>query len=150
MAESGNGMREKWARLWRGGTSNVLVQLFRYAFVGGGAFVVDYGALWLLADVAHVHYLLSAALAFLMGLTVNYLLSTCWVFDKSRISNVWAEFAVFALIGVVGLGLNELIIYLCTGVWGMWVMLSKIISTGIVFFWNFFARKYILFKSGKE
>ena len=111
---------------------------------------MDYGALWLLADVAHVHYLLSAALAFLMGLTVNYLLSTCWVFDKSRISNVWAEFAVFALIGVVGLGLNELIIYLCTGVWGMWVMLSKIISTGIVFFWNFFARKYILFKSGKE
>ena len=107
-------------------------------------------ALWLLADVAHVHYLLSAALAFLMGLTVNYLLSTCWVFDKSRISNVWAEFAVFALIGVVGLGLNELIIYLCTGVWGMWVMLSKIISTGIVFFWNFFARKYILFRSGKE
>ena len=57
---------------------------------------------------------------------------------------------MFALIGVVGLGLNELIIYLCTGVWGMWVMLSKIISTGIVFFWNFFARKYILFRSGKE
>lgn len=144
-----NDMKTALSKLWRGGTSNVFVQLFRYVFVGGGAFIVDYFTLWLLADVVYVHYLLSAAVAFILGLIVNYLLSVRWVFNNGRLDNVWAEFFVFALIGIVGLGFNELIIYLCTGVLGIWIMLSKIISTGIVFLWNFFARKYILFRNKK-
>lgn len=122
-------------------------QLLRYAVVGGIAFVVDYGSLWLLTEFVGLHHLVSAAIAFVLGLVCNYLISTAWVFGESKVGNRWLEFAAFAIIGLVGLGLNELIIYLCTDVCGIHYMLSKMVSTVLVFFWNFFARRFILFKS---
>lgn len=125
----------------------LIVQLLRYAVVGGVAFVVDYGSLWLLTEVVGLHHLVSAAIAFVLGLVCNYVISTAWVFGESKVSNRWVEFVIFSIIGVIGLGLNELIIYLCTDVCGLHYMLSKIISTVIIFFWNFFARRFILFKS---
>lgn len=137
-------------RLFAGETSDTLTQLFRYAFVGGAAFIVDYGSLWLLTEVCGLHYLLSAAIAFILGLVCNYLLSTVWVFSRHSFDSRWAEFAVFALIGVVGLGMNELIMWVGTDVLQLHYMLSKIISTAIVFFWNFFARKFILFNKSRQ
>jgi putative flippase GtrA len=128
-------------------SKTLLVQLLRYGVVGGIAFVVDYGSLWLLTEVLGWHYLLSAAIAFLLGLTCNYLLSTRWVFGESRLKSPWAEFAAFALIGVVGLGLNELIMWVCTDGLQFHYMVSKVVSTGIVFFWNFLARRFLVFKS---
>ena len=126
---------------------SLIGQLLRYAVVGGISFVVDYGSLWLLTEKAGLPYLWSAAIAFILGLICNYLLSTAWVFGESRIKNAWGEFLAFAIIGVVGLGLNELIMYGCTDGLGFHYMLSKIVSTGIVFFWNFRARRFLVFKS---
>ncbi len=132
-------------QLLTGKVHNTWVQLFRYAIVGGCAFVVDYGSLWLLTEVCHLHYLVSAVIAFLLGLTCNYILSTSWVFGDRRMKNRWAEFSVFAIIGVIGLGLNELIMYVGCEKLHLHYMVAKLVSTAIVFFWNFFARKFILF-----
>ena len=126
---------------------SLIGQLLRYAVVGGISFVVDYGSLWLLTEKAGLPYLWSAAIAFILGLICNYLLSTAWVYGESRIKNAWGEFLAFAIIGVIGLGLNELIMYGCTDGLGFHYMLSKIVSTGIVFFWNFLARRFLVFKS---
>lgn len=142
-------MRDFIHKLFAGKASGLAMQLFRYFFVGGAAFVVDYASLWLLTEVFGLHYLYSAAIAFILGLICNYVLSTAWVFDNNRLKNRWAEFAVFALIGVIGLGLNELIMYAGTGLLHLHYMLSKLVSTAIVFFWNFFARKFILFNKRK-
>ena len=92
-------------------TDNVFVQLFRYLFVGGTAFLVDYGLLYVLTEYCGMHYLLSATLAFIAGLVVNYLISTKWVFRTgAALTNKAAEFTVFALIGVVGLLLNNVLL----------------------------------------
>ena len=132
-------------RLFIAPTSNIWLQLLRYGFVGGVAFLVDYGSLCLLTEVFGLHYLLSAAVAFILGLVVNYLISISWVFNADRTSSPLKEFAVFAIVGIIGLGLNELVIYLFTDVLHVHYMVSKLISTAIVFFWNFFARKMLLF-----
>ena len=126
-------------------TNNTLLQLFRYGFVGGVAFVVDYGSLYVLTEFLSVPYLWSAAIAFILGLVTNYLLSISWVFKKNATLQRWQEFLFFAIIGVIGLGFNELIMYVGTDLLHLHYMLSKLISTVIVFFWNFFARKYLLF-----
>ena len=131
--------------IFKGKTNIMMIQLFRYLWVGGVAFIVDYGCLFLLTEYAHISYLISAAVAFLCGLIVNYLLSVAWVFSNSRLDNKMAEFVVFAVIGLVGLLLNEGIMYLCCEVLNVHYMISKLCSTGIVFFWNFFGRKLILF-----
>lgn len=130
-------------------TENVILQLFRYGFVGGAAFVVDYATLFVLTNNVGVQYLWSAAIAFVLGLVANYLLSISWVFRNRGDLSRWQEFLFFAVIGVVGLGFNELIMYACTGLMHIHYMVSKLISTAIVFFWNFFARKYLLFTKKK-
>lgn len=128
-----------------GKTDSTFIQLFRYTFVGGFAFIVDFGLLYVLTEFAHLHYLTSAAIAFLAGLVVNYVLSKLWVFSKSSYKSKVTEFIVFALIGVVGLGFTELLMWTFTDVVGAHYIVSKIFTTILVYFWNFFARKIIIF-----
>lgn len=121
-------------------------QLFRYTIVGGFAFTVDFGSLVLLTSVYHIHYLYSAAVAFSLGLVINYLLSVKWVFNQRSLSSRYAEFAIFAWTGIVGLGLNELFMWLFTDLGDQHYMVSKVFSTFLVFCWNFLSRKFILFR----
>lgn len=127
-------------------TDNGLIQLFRYTFVGGVAFLADFGLLAAFTELAGLNYLVSAALSFIVGLTVNYLLSVRWVFASRTMSNRRAEFTLFALIGVVGLGLNELFMWILTDGLGRHYLVSKIVTTAIVFLWNFLARRFALFR----
>jgi len=131
--------------LFKGKTANTLVQLFRYLWVGGISFIIDYTSLFIFTEYLHINYLISAAIAFILGLTTNYQLSTIWVFNNSRLNNKLSEFTIFSIIGIIGLGLNEIIIYVCSEFLNLYYMISKLISTAVVFFWNFLGRKYILF-----
>lgn len=130
-------------KLLKGRTGDVRIQLFRYLLTGGAAFVVDAGLLILLAEHG-MHYLTAAALSFIAGLAVNYCLSTAWVFRRPDTAPP-AAFAVFAAIGVAGLGLNEAIVWAATEMLGIRYPVSKTISAAAVFLWNFAARKYLLF-----
>ena len=88
---------------------------------------------------------LSAAAGFLVGLTLNYSLSVRWVFSQRKIANKAGEFALFAVIGIAGLGLNELIMWVLTDLMSVYYLGSKIVTTGVVYLWNFFARKLLVF-----
>ncbi len=129
-----------------GATGSLLQQFSRYLVVGGLAFVVDFGSLYLLTEFAGLHYLISAAIAFLFGLLTNYWLSRLWVFDRRTMENVAMEFVVFTVIGIVGLGLNEAIIWFVREKLHFHYMIAKAISSGIVLIWNFGARKSVLFR----
>ncbi|MBO4379433.1 MAG: GtrA family protein [Muribaculaceae bacterium] len=132
-------------------TNNWFIQLFRYVFVGGFAFIVDYGMLFALTEFCDLYYLLSATISFVAGLVVNYLLSTSWVFRSGAVmQNKLAEFTVFALIGLVGLLLNNVLLYLFTDICGVHYMISKLITTVLVMGWNFGARKHILFNKTSD
>lgn len=126
-------------------SENVVRQLLLYSVVGGVAFVVDYGSLWVLTEYCHLYYLVSAAIAFILGLGVNYVLSTVFVFTQRKYDNKYLEIIIFSIVGVVGLLFNELLIYIIADCLGLHYMIGKIVSTIVVFFWNFFARKYLLF-----
>ncbi|WP_346702176.1 GtrA family protein [Barnesiella sp. An22] len=133
-------------KLFYGSTDKLLVQFVRYFFVGGFAFVVDFGLLYILTEYARLHYLLSATLSFIAGLLVNYIISYLWVFNGSKFKNRLVEFLFFAAIGVVGLALNDALIWLFTDCIGTHYMFSKIVAAAMVYLWNFFARKYLVFR----
>jgi putative flippase GtrA len=127
-------------------TNSTRIQFLRYVFVGGAAFIVDFFSLFLLTDYFGIYYIISAALAFSLGLVTNYLLSIKWVFNQRNIDNKTIEFSLFAFIGIIGLGLNEIFISFFTSKLGIYYMISKIITAIIILFWNFFARKLTLFQ----
>lgn len=127
-------------------TDSWFFQMFRYAIVGGASFAVDYGLLYILTEFFGVHYLLSATASFTAGLLVNYLISIRWVFGQSKLTSRTAEFVVYGIIGVAGLLLNNLLLYLFTDHLHLHYMLSKLIAAAIVLAWNFVGRKIILFR----
>jgi putative flippase GtrA len=120
-------------------------QLVKYGIAGFVAFIVDVSILYTLTEYAGINYLVSAVFAFSVGMVIVYLLSVQWVFKKRKFKNRHHEFWIFVLIGIVGLVLNELIIFLFTEYFAFYYLISKVIATVIVYFWNFFNRKYLLF-----
>ena len=129
-------------------TEETHIQFFRYFIVGGTAAVFDTGTLYLLTEYFEIYYLISAVIGFVLGLIINYVLCKLWIFNKTKYSRK-KEFAYFVLIGIIGLGLNVFIIWFCSSVLLIWYMYSKIIAIILVFFWNFIARKYLLFTDKK-
>ena len=126
-------------------SDRTLIQLIRYGFVGGCAYTVDFGSLVVMTELLGIHYLVSAAAAFILGLITNYILSIVWVFHTRSMEDQRLEFFVFAVIGMIGLGFNEACIWFFTDLAGLHYLVSKLISTVFVFFWNFYARKKLLF-----
>lgn len=127
-------------------TKNGFLQFFRYLFVGGIATIVDWGFLFLLTDFAHINHLISAIIAFVAGLITNFFLSKMLVFQANEAKvNAVMEFVSYAVIGVIGLGITELIMFLFTNCWNTHYMISKAIATVIVLVWNYLARKLIVY-----
>ena len=67
------------------------------------------------------------------------------MFPSRTLDNTSVEFSVFALVGIVGLGITEGGMWCLTSVAGLHYLLSKIVVAIVVFFWNFLARKRLLF-----
>lgn len=128
-----------------GKANNAYIQLFRYLFAGGIAFLADVSILYLLTEYAHIHYLLSSLAGFSAGLTITYLMSTLWIFDEKSKNNKAVELTIFIIIGTIGLGLTSLFMWLFTSLLLLHYLFSKILTTAIVFIWNFVAKKQILF-----
>ena len=132
-------------KLLKNETDRTHIQFFRYIFVGATAFAVQISSLYFLTSILGTYYLISAPIAFILGLIANYTLSIYWVFNKRRLNNMWSEFLIFSIIGVVGLGLNEILIYFFTDFLGLFYLFSQVFAAALILFWNFFARKLTLF-----
>ena len=135
------------------GRQNVLGQFLRYFVTGGLAFVVDFGAFALALYYFEIHYLISNLIGLMAGNVVNYLLTVGWVFstEKRKMEkHVFLEIVVFVLISLFGMGFNELLMYVFVGLLAIQEMVSKVAAAIIVLLYNFIARKFILFKSGKK
>jgi len=125
-----------------------LIQFFRYAFVGGFSAVVDIGTLFLCTSALHIHYLISLAIAFILGTIVNYLLSILWVFSSSK--NKKLEFTLFTLIGLGGLCINEFIVWLLVEHVHLHYLIAKLFSVSIVVIWSFTLRRLLFARLNKQ
>lgn len=136
--------------LFKGETNSALVQLFRAIVMGGVGFVVDCGTLMLLHHGFGVHYLLAAAVGFCVGLATIYGSCVLWIFPERSCKSPVVEFAVFAALALVGLGITLLTMYLLVGHLKAMVIPSKVVATIITFAWNFVSRKTVLFSPRTE
>jgi putative flippase GtrA len=119
--------------------SALIRDIFKYGFVSIFALVVDIGVLYISVEYLRINYILAATIAFCFGLAVNYVYGKVFVFKNSKLPPL-REFIWYAAIGVIGLGLNDIIIYIL--VWmQLWYLYAKAVSVAVVFFFNFFGRR---------
>lgn len=136
-------MRSLFRSLFLGRTQSVVQQFIRYVFVAGIAASADTACLYFLNHRFGINPLVAAAAGFLLGLLVNYWISTTWVFESTGRSG--QEFALFAAIGVGGLAWTELILWVSVDVAHWSVMAAKALSLVLVLVWNFGMRKKFVF-----
>ena len=117
----------------------------RYFAASALAFGIDFGVYVGLIRFAGVPYLVAAPIGFALGLATVYALSVRWVFAHRRFADARVEFALFALIGIAGMALNQLVLYAAVEWLSMSKELAKLVSAGVVFCFNFAFRKLLLF-----
>lgn len=125
--------------------SKLFKQLFRFGVVGGLAFLIDAGLLYILTEFCHIHYLISSVISFTVSLAFNYILSIIWVFDVKK-KQTYKEVILFVVLSVIGLGINQLVMFLGVDFLHIYYMLCKVISTIIVMVYNFITRKIFIEK----
>lgn len=127
-------------------TNNGVLQLFRYLFVGGCSFLIDFGVYCLLEAVG-LHYLVAGVIAFIVSFAFNFFVSRILIFRTTAAEKANArELLGVAAISVTGLALTELLLYLGTDILLIDFRLSKIIASILVLFWNYAARKLFVYR----
>lgn len=123
----------------------LLLQIFRFGIVGGLAFIIDYFLLYIFTEFLHVHYLISATIGFSVSVIFNYILSIKWVFDVNK-KQTYREVMVFIILSAIGLGVNQVCMYIGADILKIHYMIVKIGATAIVMVYNFITRKIFVEK----
>lgn len=123
----------------------LLKQLFRFGIVGGIAFIIDYSLLYIFTDIIGINYLVSSTLSFVISLIFNYILSIKWVFDVGH-KQTYKDIIIFVALSVIGLGINELIMYIGVDKFLVGYLIVKLFATAIVMVFNFITRKIFIEK----
>lgn len=124
----------------------VSLKIVRYFFVGGAAAAVDIGLFFLFAKLLGYNYLMVGCLGFIFATAVNYFLSIRFVFRSGTRFTKKTELAFIYAVSLIGLGLNQTMLFILVDRVGAELMLSKLVATGAVFLWNFSARNFIIFR----
>mgnify|MGYP000322072589 FL=1 len=82
----------------------------------------------------------------MVSVIYNYILSVRWVFEVDENGDKRKEFVIFIVLSLIGLGLNQLLMWVFVSMIHIFYMVAKIIVTAIVMLYNFITRKLFLEK----
>ncbi len=119
-------------------------QLLKFCLVGGSGVVVDFGVTCLCKEALRLNKYLANSLGFLCAATSNYLLNRIWTF-RSTAPDIAQQYLRFLGIAVVGLLINNAVIYVLHGRMKFNFYLAKLFAIGTVTFWNFFMNYFFNF-----
>lgn len=123
---------------------NNIKEFLLYLVVGGIATVTEW-VLFFIMDKCYIHYAIATIIAYLLSTFVNWLAGRLLVFKESY-SSFLKEILSIYVASIVGLLLNLVIMWLAVDIANINEMISKILATAIVFFYNFLVRKLLIYK----
>lgn len=127
--------------------TNELVRFLKFATVGVIGMVVDLSVLNVMHKVVGLPLLAANSISFTTAVVSNFTWNRLWTFPESRQRPVLAQLGQFALVNVIGLGINNLVLWvvfqgiqhLISDPWNY--NLAKIFAIGVVLFWNYFVNR---------
>ena len=113
-----------------------IYKFIKYCIVGFSGVIVDFSITWLLKEKLHANKYIANTAGFVSAATSNYALNRKWTFESEN-PRIAGEYVSFFVISIIGLGLNNLIIWLCADKMKWNFYFSKIVAIGLVTLWNF-------------
>lgn len=145
----------------------LIEQILKFGVVGVISFLIDYLVglltmnllLWAMGEEFFTQgSMIGSVFGFVISVIANYILSFRFVFERKEDLNRKAEFVIFVVLSLIGMGLNSLIIWVFVEpVYHSWAWVrsfgyslvytgAKVIATAIVMVYNFVTRKIFLEK----
>lgn len=119
-------------------------KFLRFGLVGFSGLFVDYGITWITKEKLRIQKYVANAIGFTSAATSNYFLNRTWTFQSTD-PEIFIEFSQFFFIGLIGLGINTLILWLIVSKLKINFYVSKFFAIAVVTIWNFFANLYFTF-----
>lgn len=113
-----------------------------FLLAGGLCFAFELVVFYLLVECMQIDYLLSSATAFILATLINYILCQRYVFVGAK--NGVKQLVLFVTTSIVGLGINQLCMWLFVECVAMHYLLAKIFATAIVTIWNYITKRMAL------
>ena len=120
-------------------------KFLKFCIVGFSGMIVDFGTTWLLKEKVKVNKYIANSTGFILAASSNYLFNRFWTFHSVN-PRIVSEYGSFILISLVGLAINNLIIFLLNEKMKLNFYLSKLFAIGVVTIWNFFMNYVITFR----
>lgn len=125
-----------------------LLALLKFGITGTSGLVVDFCLTWLFKDEFHVNKFVANAIGFTAAVMSNYFINRLWTFKEKK-AGIGKQLSAFVIVSLIGLLLNSGIIYVLDNLLLLNFYLSKAIAVLLVFFWNFTANYFFVFKAEK-
>ena len=119
-------------------------QFLKFAAVGLISFGIDWGMLIVLVEMLHLDFLLSTTVSFVTSVVINYWLSLKFVFEHREGMSRKREFTIFTILSIIGLGLNDLYMFVGVAFLNIGYQFMKAIATFLVTWYNYFSRRRFL------
>lgn len=123
---------------------NKFRNLILYGIIGGISSGLDFLIYFLLINIVGIHYLIANTCSILVGITTSFTLNRHYNFkvkDKTK-----QRFVIFLCVGLLGLLISSLILYICIQQLKLDELLSKLLSIVFVVVMQFIINKNITFK----
>ena len=121
-----------------------LLKFIKFAAVGFTGLFIDFGTTYVCKEWLRIQKYVANSIGFTAAATSNYFLNRVWTF-KSHAPDIPLEYTEFFLISLIGLGLNNFIIWVIHGRFKFNFYLAKLFAIGAVTVWNFLANYFITF-----
>ena len=118
------------------------LQVSRYALVGVGNTVTDFGVFALLFYAVQIFPLWANAIAFFIAVSQSYLLNSFWTFKIRKVT--WSRYFSFVAISLGGLGLSTLSIFFLDGF--VSPLIAKLLAAIAVLVWGYGLSRVFVFK----
>ena len=121
-----------------------IFRFFKYGVVGFSGVIIDFGITWIARERFRVNKYIANSLGFTCAATSNYILNRIWTFANTD-PNIARQFGLFFGISLVGLALNNAIVYFLHSVIKINFYAAKLVAIGFVTVFNYAANSLLTF-----
>ena len=123
----------------------MIFKFLKFIIVGFSGLIIDFGITFLCKEKVLLNKYLSNSIGFTIAASSNYVFNRIWTFNSNN-PNITIEFSSFFFVSIIGLLINNSILWLIHNKMGINFYLAKFGAILVTTLWNFFANYFFTFQ----
>lgn len=121
-----------------------MIRLLKFCIVGGVGLVIDFALTFIFKEKFRINQYVANSVGFTIATISNFVFNKFWTFEDTS-EEILKQYTLYLCISIIGLLLNNGVIYLLSDKNNINFYWAKIIAVMIVTAWNFIANMQVTF-----